>query len=89
MFDSKPIEIKDEETGEVKKKQIKYYPEEYKNCIGKSYNDYVEARQMNLFEWLEEYTGQSYSDLKESDDVTDEEMIDHALTPNQTNGSEE
>lgn len=63
MFDSKPKEFVDEETGEPKKKQIKYYPEEYKDCIGKSYNDYIEARQMNIFEFLDEYTGQSYSDL--------------------------
>lgn len=62
MFDSKPVEIVNEETGEVKKKQVKYYPDVYKDVIGKSYNDYVEARQMNLFEYLEDYVGQTYSD---------------------------
>ncbi len=66
MFDSKPMEFVDEETGEVKKKQVKYYPEEYKDCIGKSYNDYIESKQMNIFEFLDEYTGQSYSDLEET-----------------------
>ena len=65
MFDSKPLEIVDEETGEIKKKQVKYYPEEYKECIGKSYTDYIETKQMNIFEYLDEYTGQSYSDLPE------------------------
>ena len=65
MYDSKPVEFVNEETGEIKKKQIKYYPEEYKECIGKSYNDYIEGKQMNLFEFLDEYTGQSYSDHKE------------------------
>lgn len=65
MFDTKPVEFVNEETGEIKKKQVKYYPEEYKDCIGKSYNDYVEGKQMNIFEFLEEYTGQSYSDLQE------------------------
>lgn len=73
MYDSKPVEFVNEETGEIKKKQVKYYPEEYKDCFGKSYNDYIEGKQMNLFEFLEEYTGQSYSDLKEeaapNDDV--------------------
>ena len=63
MFDSKPVEIVNEETGEVKKKQVKYYPDAYKDVIGKSYNDYVEARQMNLFEYLEDYVGQTYSDI--------------------------
>lgn len=63
MFASKPVEIVNEETGEIKKKQVKYYPDAYKDCIGKSYNDYVESRQMNMFEYLEEYMGQTYSDL--------------------------
>lgn len=62
MFASKPVEIVNEETGEIKKKQVKYYPDAYKDIIGKSYNDYVEARQMNLFEYLEDYVGQNYSD---------------------------
>ncbi len=65
MFDSKPLEIVDEETGEIKKKQVKYYPEEYKSCIGKSYTDYIETKQLNIFEFLDEYTGQSYSDVPE------------------------
>lgn len=65
MFSSKPVEIVDKETGEIKKKQVKYYPDSYKDCIGKSYNDYVESRQMNMFEYLEEYMGQTYSDKPE------------------------
>lgn len=67
MFDSKPKEILDEVTGEMKKKQIKYYPDSYKDCIGKSYVDYIEGKQMNLFEMLSEYTGQSYSDLQKDE----------------------
>lgn len=69
MFASKPVEIVDKETGEIKKKQVKYYPDAYKDCIGKSYNDYVESRQMNMFEYLEEYMGQTYSDLPEQQAV--------------------
>jgi len=65
MYDTKPVEWVNEETGEIKKKQVKYYPEEYKNCFGKSYADYVEGKQMTMFEFMEGYTGQSYSDLKE------------------------
>ena len=67
MFDSKPVEFVNEETGEVKKKVVKYYPEEYKDCIGKSYADYIETKQMNIFEFLDEYTGQSYSDFVEEE----------------------
>lgn len=71
MFASKPVEIVNEETGEIKKKQVKYYPDAYKDCIGKSYNDYVESRQMNMFEYLEEYMGQTYSDM------STEEQVEH------------
>lgn len=77
MYDTKPVELVNEETGEVKKKQVKYYPEEYKNCFGKSYADYVAGKQMNMFEFLEGYTGQSYSDLKE-------ENIDEQATETDT-----
>ncbi len=68
MFASKPVEIVNEETGEVKKKQVKYYPDAYKDVIGKSYNDYVEARQINLFEYLEDYVGQTYSDKPQEEE---------------------
>lgn len=63
MFAPKPMEFKDEETGEVKKKQIKYYPDKYKDKIGRSYNDYASTRQMTMFEYLDEYVGKSYSDM--------------------------
>lgn len=66
MFAAKPVEFTDKETGEVKKKQVKYYPDEYKDRIGKSYTDYVSARQINMFEYLEEYVGQTYSDMPEA-----------------------
>ena len=34
----------------MKKKQMKFFPDAYKNRIGKSYNDYIADHQMNLFE---------------------------------------
>ncbi len=40
-----------------RKKQIKFFPDAYKNCIGKSYNDYVAAHQMNMFEDFIGYQG--------------------------------
>lgn len=62
MFEKQLKTIVDEETGEIKKKQVKYYPDYYKDHIGKSYNDYVESRQINMFEYLENYTNQTYQD---------------------------
>ncbi|KSV60393.1 hypothetical protein [Acetivibrio ethanolgignens] len=88
MFDSKPMEFVDEETGEIKKKQVKYYPEEYKDCIGKSYNDYIEAKQMNIFEFLDEYTGQSYSDLPE-EEIPDASAIEMQTYSNGTTDGED
>ena len=73
MFDSKPVEIKNEETGEVKKQQVMYYPDKYKDCIGKSYMDYMEGKQMTMFEYLDEYTGKSYMDLPDEDPKEDKE----------------
>lgn len=71
MFGAKPVEYEDPETGQVKKRQVKFYPDEYKDCIGKSYNDCAASRQLNLFEDLtgyadepgggSEYEGSSYS----------------------------
>ena len=58
MFPPKPLEYVDKETGLIKKKQIKYYPDQFKNHIGKTYDDYIAARQTNIFEQLEGYVGQ-------------------------------
>jgi len=50
-----PEEYVDRRTGEVKKRQIKYYPDEYKERIGKTYKDYLEKYQMSMFEQLSDY----------------------------------
>ena len=50
MFTPKPQEYTDPLTGEMKKKQMKFFPDAYKNRIGKSYNDYIADHQMNMFE---------------------------------------
>ena len=63
LVDFNPIGVADEEieilnkesvtdplTGEMKKKQMKFFPDAYKNRIGKSYNDYIADHQMNMFE---------------------------------------
>ena len=44
MFTPKPQEYTDPLTGEMKKKQMKFFPDAYKNRIGKSYNDYIEEQ---------------------------------------------
>ena len=60
--------ITSRKTGEVKKRRAVYYPDEYKDRIGKSYNDYVEARQLSIFEDLEGYVGQTYGDAHTIDE---------------------
>jgi len=56
-----PDEYVDKRTGEVKKRQIKYYPDEYKERFGRSYSDY-KATQMSFFESIEAYETRTYSD---------------------------
>lgn len=62
MFTALPEEYVDKRTGEIRKRQIKYYPDAYKDRIGKSYNDYAAAHQLNLFEDLDGYAGKTYED---------------------------
>jgi len=72
FFAAKPTEYLDQETGKVVKRKTIYYPDEYKDRIGKSYNDYVAARQMSVFEYLEGYVGQTYSDASAQETVAEE-----------------
>lgn len=57
MFTPEKREFVDPKTGETKKREIKYYPEQYREHIGKSFNDYVATRQLNLFEDFQGYQG--------------------------------
>ena len=56
MFEPNKEEYVDPTTGEVKKRQVKYYPDFYKDRIGRYYNDYIVMRQMNLFEDTDSYS---------------------------------
>ena len=55
MFTPMKEEYEDPKTGEKKKRQVKYFPDLYKTRIGKSYEDYEQARQINLFEDIMSY----------------------------------
>ena len=55
MFSPLPEEYTDKRTGQVKRRRLVYYPDEYKGRIGKSYNDYYAAQQTSIFENLDEY----------------------------------
>ena len=57
MFTPQPQEFTDPMTGEVKKKQVKFFPDIYKGRIGRSYNDYVSTHQMSMFENIVSYQG--------------------------------
>ena len=65
MFTLKPQEYTDPLTGEMKKKQMKFFPDAYKNRIGKSYNDYIADHQMNMFEDFIGYQGSAVLDEPE------------------------
>ena len=57
MFTPQPQEFTDPMTGEVKKKQVKFFPDIYKGRIGRSYNDNVATHQMSMFENSVNYQG--------------------------------
>lgn len=56
MFEPNKEEYIDPTTGEIKKRQVTYYPDYYKGRIGRSYNDYNRARQLSLFENLDTFS---------------------------------
>ena len=55
MYPEAPEEFVDKVTGETKKRRVAYYPDMYKDRIGKTYSDYIAAEQMTIFECLNEY----------------------------------
>ena len=62
LFPPNKEEYVDPKTGEIKKRQVKYYPDFYKGRIGKTYNDYNRARQLSLFENLEAFSNSQESE---------------------------
>ena len=79
MFEPNREEYTDPVTGKVKKRRVKYYPDFYKDRIGRSYNDYEAARQLNQFEDMGTYEGseQLEHDVQEAavdNEATTEEM---------------
>jgi len=69
MFALKPQEYLDPISGKMKKKQLIYYPDIYRDQIGKSYSDYVAAKQLSMFENLDEY--QSTETITEGGEINE------------------
>lgn len=67
MFDPLPLEYIDKATGKTKKRIITYLPDEYKDRIGKSYKDYIESHQLNMFEDLNEYSSKEEIEKSKED----------------------
>ena len=77
-----PTEYKDPFTGNMKKRRQAYYPDMYKGRVGKSYKDYEEeSHQINMFEYLEGYTGKTYSDMPSTEETANigEVVVEAAL----------
>ena len=55
MFDPLPEEYFDKRTGKMKKRTIKYYPDEIRMKLGRSYSDYMASQQKSGFEPLGGY----------------------------------
>lgn len=63
MFSALPEEYIDKKTGEVKKRHNKYFPDIYRDKIGRSYSDYAAAQQLSIFESLSSYTDTSGTEV--------------------------
>ena len=61
MYDPLPEEYLDKRTGEMKKRINKYYPDEIRMKLGRSYSDYAAAQRSSSFESLYGYTDTSGS----------------------------
>ena len=80
MFAQKPLEYVDKETGQVKKKKVKYYPDQYKDHIGKTYDDYFATRQTSMFEQFDGYVGQEDAPQNTEENAPQVHQINNAST---------
>ena len=81
MFAPKKEEFVDPVTGETKKRQVKYYPDAYKNRIGRSYTEYEQYRQLNLFEDFGAYNKEGKDG---SIDLIGENQIENSMEGTET-----
>ena len=81
MFAPKKEEFVDPVTGETKKRQVKYYPDAYKDRIGRSYTEYEQYRQLNLFEDFGAYNKEGKDG---SIDLIGENQIENSMEGTET-----
>ncbi len=70
MFDPLPEEYFDKRSGKMKKRTNKYYPDEIRMKLGRSYSDYVATQERSSFESLSGYMDTSGAAVPST--VTDE-----------------
>lgn len=71
MFEPKAEEYMDEETGKIKKRINRYFPDAIRNNIGRAYADYAAKQQASRFESLSQYADTAGQNLAVS--VNEEE----------------
>lgn len=71
MFDPMPEEYFDKRSGKMKKRINKYYPDEIRMKLGRSYSDYAAIQERSAFESLSGYTDTSGTMVPST--VSDEE----------------
>lgn len=71
MFDPLPEEYFDKRSGKMKKRINKYYPDEIRMKLGRSYSDYMSIQERSGFESLSGYTDSSGTEIPSS--LTDED----------------
>lgn len=81
MFAPKKEEFVDPVTGKTKKRQVKYYQDAYKKRIGRSYTEYEQYRQLNLFEDFGAYNKEGKD---RSIDLIGENQIENSMEGTET-----
>ena len=83
FYTGQTTDFLDEKTGTIRKKKDVFFPKQYKNRIGTPYNDYMNRRQMDLFEDFEDMVilpTKTYDDAVDKDAAEDDLIVGEPQT---------
>lgn len=70
MHAPKKQQVVDPISGKIKMKEMKYYPERYKTCFGRTYSDYIATKEQDDFEHIGGYELLANVDLQNAAEST-------------------
>ncbi|MBR3243010.1 MAG: hypothetical protein IKF90_09965 [Parasporobacterium sp.] len=86
MHAPKKQQIYDPISGTTKMKDVKYYPDRYKNCFGMTYSDYIAMKNQNELEQIGDYEHLANVDLQNAAETdtpatSAEAVVQETVTP--------